>query len=54
MGSFKEKGLDHQVSSIDVTISTSGVSVPNYVAQTKRREREINETGDDDVKCCVL
>lgn len=50
MGIFREKELNHQASSIDVTVSTMEISAPTYLAQTKRREDEIKEMAGDDIK----
>lgn len=49
-GAFKEKGLGHQDSTIDLIISTSEITVPIYLAKTKQREHEIREMADDDIK----
>lgn len=50
LGIIKEKGLDHQESSIDINISTSEVSNSTYLGRTEKREGEIREMASDDIK----
>lgn len=42
-GVFKEKGLGNQAPAIDIDISTSEVSMANYLVQVRKREAEIRE-----------
>lgn len=50
LGIIKEKGLGPQESSIDINISTSEISILEYLRLTERRENEIREMAGDDIK----
>ncbi len=48
-GIFGEKGSDHQTPTIDLDISTSEVSMSDYLTQVRRRETELREMESEDV-----